>query len=354
MVISLVLLFFTCMILSFFEESINKRDVKILYVIFGIAMVLIAGLREVGSTPDTDAYEEMFYAKDNNLMIVLTEPSFTLLSSFLRSFSLGVNSLFMVYALISVPIHLTALWRLSKRPLLILTIYISYYYMMHEMVQIRAGVAAGLFLWAIYFYVNNKKTYSLIAILAGAFFHYSAIAGLIIFLLNNKLPQWQKIVLYSIVPIGIIFYFAQIDLSMLLPDELGGQKLEKYREMRERGLEDDIQGWRFEINILIWMNIVLYYASIYYHDFLVKHCKYTTIAIKLQAVGFCFLFFANGISKVVGNRMNDYFSIVTMILWAASTYAFYPQLFSKIINNTISTIRFITSMLSYALSLLYL
>jgi hypothetical protein len=33
--------------------------------------------------------------------------------------------------------------------------------MMHEMVQIRAGVAAGLFLWAIYYYVEKRKLLAL-------------------------------------------------------------------------------------------------------------------------------------------------------------------------------------------------
>ena len=102
---------------------------------------------------------------------------------------LGVNALFMTYAFISIVIHLPALWKLSKLPLLTLTIYISYYYMMHEMVQMRAGVAAGLFLWAIYFYVEKKKLMSLACILVGFLFHYSAAAGLVLFLLKDKLPK---------------------------------------------------------------------------------------------------------------------------------------------------------------------
>ena len=36
-------------------------------------------------------------------------------------------------------------------------------------------------------------------------------------------------------------------------------------------------------------------------------------AIKLQAVGFIFLFFAAGLSMVLGNRMNDYFSVASVV-----------------------------------------
>lgn len=354
MVISLVLLFFTCLSLSFFEERLNDKQKLIIYYALGAVMILIAGLREVGSTPDTVSYEEMFYAKEGDLMVLLREPSFSIIVNILQSFSLGINSLFFVYALLSIPMHLAVFWKMSKLPLLTLTIYLSYYYMMHDLVQIRCAVASGLFLWAIYWYLENKKLYSLAFILMGTFFHFSAAAGLVLFVFSNKLPAWERVALYALVPIGLVVYFTHFDISTFIPDEWGGMKLMRYRQMRDKGIEDDQQGWRLEINLLIWMNIVLYYACIYYHDYLVKHCKYTTIAIKLQAVGFLFLFFAYSISKVLGNRMNDYFSVVTILLWTASFYAFRPQLLSKIVNNAISTVRFITSMLGYALSLLWM
>lgn len=354
MVVSLVLLFITCLCLSLVEERLSDRDKKILYILLGGIMILIAGMREVGSTPDTLEYEEMYYSKDNTLMALLREPSFDIISSILHAFSLGINGLFFAYAFLSIPIHLSALWKLSKMPFLTLTLYISYYYMMHDMVQIRCAVASGLFLWAVYFYVEHKKLYTLFFILLGTFFHYSAIAGLAIFLLGNGFPKWQRYILYAIVPIGIVVYFTHFDIFSLIPDEWGGLKLMKYRTMREKGMDDELAGWKFEINILIWMRIVLYYCCIYYHDYLVKHFKYTTIAIKLQGLGFCFLFFVNALSQVVGNRMNDYFSVASILLWTASVYAFVPMIIGKIVNNIISIVRFVTSMLGYALSLLFL
>ena len=354
MVVALILLFTTCLSLSFIEERLCDRDKKIIYAILGVAMIMIAGTREVGSTPDTVSYELMYYAKDGDLMKVLREPSFSFIVDLLQSFSLGINALFFAYAILSIPIHLSFFWRISKIPLLTLTIYVSYYYMMHDMVQIRCAVASGLFLWAIYFYVEHKRLYTFLLILLGTFFHYSAAAGLVIFFLGNGFPKWQKYILNAIVPVGLVVYFTHIDLFSIIPDEWGGLKLMKYRTMREKGLEDDQAGWRLEINILIWMNIVLYYTCIYYHDYLVKHFKYTTIAIKLMGVGFCFLFFVNSLSMVVGNRMNDYFSVASVLLWTASFYAFSPTIVSKIISNTISTIRFVTSMLGYALSLLWM
>lgn len=354
MVISLILLFFTCMSLSFVEERLRDRDKLFFYCIFGVAMILIAGMREVGSTPDTDSYEALYYAYDNEVKMMLYEPTFNIIANFLQSLSLGVNALFFAYAIISIPIHLTLFWKMSKLPLLTLTIYISYYYMMHEMVQIRAGVAAGLFLWAIYFYVQKRKLLTLIFIVWAILFHYSAAAGLVIFLFSNRLPNWQRVVLCALVPIGLAVYFSHINLATLIPDELGGAKLMRYRELEEQGNSDLQEGWKLERNLLIWLNIMVYYVCIFFHDYLVKHFKYVTIAIKVQALAFCFLFFVNGISKIVGNRMNDFYSVSSILLWTASFYVFYPQLLSKLLSNIISTFRFVTGMIAYALALLWM
>ena len=354
MVISLILLFSFCLSLSFFEERFDKTEKISFYIFLGICMILIAGLREVGSTPDTMAYEDMYYGKYQEVIELITEPTFLWISEFLKSFSLGINALFFAYAILSIPLHLAAFWKLSKLPFLTLTIYLSYYYMMHDMVQIRCAVASGLFIWTIYFYVEKKKSYALGCILIGILFHYSATTGLVLFLLNEKFDKWQTIALYAIIPLGLIAYFTNMDISYLVPEELGGAKLMAYRELKEKGLENDQAGWALEVNILIWMNIVLYLASIYYHEYLTKQCKYVPIAIKVQAIGFCCLFFLKGVSKILGNRLNDFFSVASIILWTASVFTFYPRIFGKIISNVISTVRFITSMLAYALSLLFL
>ncbi len=353
MVISLTLLFLCSLILSFFEDRLSKRDSIILYVLLGVCLVLVAGLRAVGSTPDSDVYEDIYYGKINILLEKTMEPSFTFISFILTSLSLGVNALFLTYAAISIALHLTVFRKFSQLPFLTLTIYISYYYMMHDLVQIRAGVAAGFLLWAIYYYVEQKKKYAALFIVFATLFHFSAAAGFILFLFTNKLPRWQKIILLSIIPIGLIVYFTQLDISRLVPEEFGGTKLMAYRELRDKGLEDEQAGWPLEINIVIWMNIVLYCACIIYNDYLTKFCKYVPIAIKMQAFAFFCLLFLNGVSKVLGNRMCDFYSISTIILWTASFYAFYPRVVSLTISHSISTLRFVASAVAYALALLW-
>ena len=95
MVISLALLFTVCMASSFFEERFRTIDKVILYVILGIAMVFIAGLRGVGNTPDTLEYEEMYYVS-NAITQALTEPSFLLISDILKSLDFFIRVSFLI------------------------------------------------------------------------------------------------------------------------------------------------------------------------------------------------------------------------------------------------------------------
>ena len=97
MVVALVLLFTACMALSFVDERLSQRDKMVLYAILGFAMIMIAGTREVGSTPDTISYEELYYAKEGDLMVLLREPSFGFIVTLLHSFGLGINALFFAY-----------------------------------------------------------------------------------------------------------------------------------------------------------------------------------------------------------------------------------------------------------------
>jgi len=354
MVINLCLLFIFSSFFALVEGRIAKKEKILLYCIMGVVMILIAGFRDIGSTPDTEAYEDMYLGLYSDILEDITEPSFTLISSALKFFSFSVTSLFLVYAFISVFVHLTVFWKISNLPLMTLLIYLSYYYMMHDLVQIRAGVASALFLWSLYFYVERKKWYSLAFILLGTFFHYSGIVGLTIFLLTDRIEKWHKYVLYSLVPIGLVAYFIGLDLSFLVPEYMGGDKLVFYRDMKDSGLENDLAGWPIQVNVSIWMNIVLFYACIYYHDFLKPDCKYLTIAIKVQAIGFCCLFFLHGVSAVLGNRLNDYFSVASILLWTYSVRGFVPIIAGKIVNILICAIRFVLSMLFYALSLLFM
>lgn len=354
MAISLFTLFFFCLILSFLEDRLDKKIKLSLFIIIGIGMILTAGLREVGSTPDTEAYEEMYTGNSSLMLEELTEPTFTFISAVLNSLSLDVNALFTTYAFIFVVIWLSAIWKMSKFPMMTLTIFFSFYFMMHGMVQIRGGVAGGLLIWAIYFYSEGKKWVSLACVLAGISFHFSGAVALCLFILSNKqLYKWEKYIMYAIIPVGIVVYVTGIDISYIVPDSLGGTKLEHYRRLKEFGLESALAGYPLKVDVGIWMNMLVYMLSIYFSDYLSTKSKHFIIVLKMQAISFTCLLFLHGLSMVLASRLNGYLSVVSVLIWSSFVYLFNPIFVGKVVNACISTFRFITSFLFFALSYYY-
>lgn len=352
MLIAIFFIFLVCVSFSFFEENLRKRDKLLLFAFIGLVMILIAGTRGVLDTPDSAMYEVNFdEATSLDSSDSLQEPSFTFISYFVKLLGLGINGLFFVYALLSIPFRLGAIWKLSKIPILTLSIYISFYYQLHDLVQIRCAVASAFFLFAVYYKAESQKWKALWCILIGAFFHYSAIAGLIIFLFNNKKLETRHIVLLlSVLFFGVAFYFSGLDISVFLPDELGG-RLQIYRELKENGIEGDLEGVVFYMNPLVLTNMVLYLTCIYFHKALTEQYKYLPIMLKIMGLAFLFLLTMGNISSVVSSRLFEYFDVVSIFLWTALIYAFKPVFAGKMIVHVISTARIIYSVFIYTLHL---
>lgn len=352
MLISLVLLFIACMALSFYEERLLQRDKVIIYMLLGVVMIFIAGLREAGVTPDSEAYEGMYYSGGKSITDKLTEPSFIIIRDILQSFNLGINALFFVYAIISIPLRMTAIWKISNMPLLTLSLYISYYYQLHDVVQIRCAVASALFLLALYYRLEQKNYYSILCIFCGWLFHYSALVGLVIFLIDNKpLKQWHSAILYFIIPLGIIFSMSGWDIAQFVPTELGGDKLQIYRELKEKGIEGDLEGIPFYNDPAILLNICLYYGCIFYRQLLSERNKYFPMLLKIMGLAFICKFTLGNLSSVLASRLFEYFDVVSIFLWTMAVYAFYPIIVGKAIVNLASTVRFATSSLIFVLGL---
>ena len=124
-------------ILCYLEDYI-KRYRFFLYILMGFVMVLIAGLREIGLDPDSENYEYSFQHYYQSSEMGMVEPSFTLISAVLNVFTDNVHLLFLVYAFLGVTIKLYAFKKNLQCIFVPMMLYISFYFVLHEMTQIRA------------------------------------------------------------------------------------------------------------------------------------------------------------------------------------------------------------------------
>ena len=348
MVIAILSILLICIAFSFYEEKMEQKDVLAIIGVIGIAMIFIAGTRSPYDTPDSDNYETNYY-NVNNTDDDYREPSFVYISYYLNMMGLSVSALFFAYALLSIPIRLAAICKLSNLPILTLGIYISYFYQLHDLMQIRCAVASALFLFAIYYRAEAKWWKSVLCILIGSVFHYSAVAGFVIFFFSNKeLKKWQRVALSVLVPLGLLFYFSGFDYSHLIPDELGGDRLAVYRELKDKGRED-VLSWVFYKNPIFLLNIALYYGCLLFYNVLYDNYKYVSIMLKILAFAFICMFTLSDVSAVLASRLYEYFAIVTVFLWAAVLYAFRPLNYAKILINSIVAVQCLANIFIYTL-----
>jgi len=114
------------------------------------------------------------------------EPGFVLLSYISGLFSTNsVRIVFVVFALFSVFLKITAIRVLALDIYYSIYLYIVLYFVLHEMTQIRAGLASGIFLYAIPSLEKNKSRYVFLILIA-SLFHYSALVLLVLIFVNHN------------------------------------------------------------------------------------------------------------------------------------------------------------------------
>ncbi|MFN3712003.1 MAG: EpsG family protein, partial [Alishewanella aestuarii] len=123
---------------------------KLFLFLISILLILIAGFRPVGFDRDSIAYILLLDTPLNQADLKDKEPAFWLIVELNRSlFEGNERTFFLIFAILGVSLKIIAISRLSLDPILSLWIYICSYFLLHDMTQIRAGVASGIFLLSI-------------------------------------------------------------------------------------------------------------------------------------------------------------------------------------------------------------
>ena len=287
--------------------TINRNSLYITSI--GIILILIAGFRPVGIDADSLKYASILGVYFNDANFIEKEPTFWLINEFNHIvFNSEVQTFFLIFAIIGVSLKLYAIKILSKNPLMSIMVYLSLYFILHEMTQIRIGVASAIFLLAIPDIINkNFKIYLLKTVLAMSF-HYSAFVMIFIYFLSNKRIN-QKV--YYFLPLfGFVLQDITLEiiemLATLLPVVIG-YKVNLYISLLDSGKFSDINIFNFYYTSLI----VLYYiALVNYRKF---NGMYDVLGIKILGI-MLFLFYSLSVIPVLAFRVSEFFGVVLIFL----------------------------------------
>ncbi len=250
-------------------------------------LIILAGFRPLEYFLDTAEYIRITNTPEQILEI---EPTFWLINSINTIFLGGEEQiLFLLYAILGVSIKVYVINKNSLTPYLSLFTYISMFYILQEMTQIRAGVAIGLVFLALEDIAKKKKINFFIKMFIAILFHYSSIIMLLIYFLSAKKIN---IIFYIILPIvGSIIglttipYEGIIFLSKFSPEFLS-VKINLYLNQYENGLSRELNPF----SIGNFFLLIIYYINLYLLTKYKNFDEYYILCVKLFGFGFFILF----------------------------------------------------------------
>lgn len=147
---------------------------------FATILVVVSGFRPVGFDPDSINYANVVSENAVGSLFGVREPTFWLINFMSQISPLpAVTTFFLIYAFIGVSIKSWAILSLSERPLYSFFLYVMLYFVIHEMTQIRTGVAAAIYLFALHALHKGHLRVFLVLMAVATSFHFSAIVGLL-------------------------------------------------------------------------------------------------------------------------------------------------------------------------------
>ncbi|MCL1095728.1 EpsG family protein [Shewanella kaireitica] len=186
---------------SFFEKGLAKSP---FYIFLFVTLVLFATFRDGSSLPDYDTYTHLFHNVVHGQSDYFIEISFTLLARLANLISSdNFYVLFFLYAFVAILVKFKAIVFFSPFPFYSFVVYLSNYFIIHELIQIRAGVAVALVFISFYFIFHRSFYKYFFVIAAATFFHYSSFIFLLLYFIDPYRIKRSYIVL--LIPFSYFF-----------------------------------------------------------------------------------------------------------------------------------------------------
>ena len=304
----------------------NYKFKNIVVTILIIALALFAGTRN-DIAPDFRMYRDFFrfsedsYKKfiDNNVTL---EPVIYIIPNFLKLFFGSkndiINGSFLCFAFLGVATKLIAIKNHSNNFFLGFITYFSYLYLMMEMITIRAGIAAGVFLLSLPYLYKGLYKKSLLMMCLSMLFHTSSVIFFVIFIvirLNINIKYY-----YCSLILSFILIATKVNLLTLLLLDRVFPKVKAYLDLMEKTKEEDVNIFSFRILIALFMTVFLGF----YYDKL-KKIEGFEILFRIHIISL-FLFFSFSVTaSVFSIRTFELLSVAQLLLFPMLTYAFAPK-----------------------------
>lgn len=293
---------------------------KIIYWFCIFLLIVIAGLRPESCCQDYGEYIS-YYNNLSDIPITFLEPSFFVISWISTLIFNNYIGIFLIYSALGVGLKGFAILKLTKYYSVSLLVYFGSYFLLHEMTQIRVGVAASFLLLSIPYIQKEKPLQFFLLIVVGCLFHYSLILfALFYFIDSKKINRKLYIIAISVIFIGTLLGLNIVSLLSLIKLGFLTQKIEAYQLLLDQGMFGGIS----LINPLLFLRIGILIFFIINYQYLLTKCKYSLVITKIYAFSI-FSFIALSPLPVLAGRVSQLLGVVEIILIPYSIYIIKPK-----------------------------
>lgn len=311
--------------------SKTKKANLILGIVIVLTLVVIITFR------DTTMADYKVYADIYNYELESVEPFHIILIRYLKTGGFTIITYFFLVATLTVVIQYNAikvmmpkLWALS-----VIT-WLGTSFILNDMVTIRAGLAAALLLWMVYYRVNGQFFKLILIFLLTLSSHISSAVFIIIFVISPIKPH--KILYLLCLCCSIlcpIIGFSLTDFIGAVGIDLFDEKMQIYLNDSEANVLSLFQILKFLISITLWL----------VSSRVIPHNKYFLLALKVYTIG-CIWFFATYKIMAIAWRISCLFWTADVLIYPFLAYIISKKISpkSKLIPAGICTVLFIVNL----------
>lgn len=236
----------------------------VLLISISTLLFLIAAFRPIGIDNDSLTYQDeiiSFYKGNSEIK----EPIFIIFSYISEKlFNETTRIVFVLYAAFSVFFKTYAIAKYSKRIGLSLVIYAGMFFILHEMTQIRVGLASSFFLLAIPDLIKQDRKKYIIKILLACLCHFSAVILLPLVFLSSKKINLSLVFSSPLIMLAIILLIGDmnpvlISLFRYLPEPLSAKAISYIIGVEQFGRFDEVNIFsKFTLSAFAFFLLYLY------------------------------------------------------------------------------------------------
>lgn len=319
MIIILFLIFVGLSFLSMFKIKDRSFEIFLLNLISFI-LILVAGFRGEGVDKDYGNYSEIFllWDKDSTYFV---EPGFIVIAAIARFFFATPILLFLIFAILAVNIKIYSITKLTDYIFVSVLIYFSSIYILHDLTQIRAGVASGLMLLSLIPLEARKKYQFFAVVLLAILFHYTALILIPFWFLKSD--RINKKVWYLIIPVSYVLLFLSIsplDFYKLIPIAGIEAKVRTYILLQEANEDDKVN----IISTLVLLRIMFIIYILRNINVIQAVNKYAIILVKIYVISISILIILSK-TTAIALRFNEFFLSVEVVALPLILYTVEPK-----------------------------